>query len=81
MLGRGRPIRAAEPLLHIGSLLVPLDRALMGGQLSVFRHLAPPRALVGAAGSSRPRPRLVASPFMAASAAVSKPANRLAPIT
>jgi hypothetical protein len=40
-LGSGRPIRAAEPLLHIGSLLVPLDRALMGGQLSVFRHLAP----------------------------------------
>jgi len=79
-LGSGRPIRAAEPLLHIGSLLVPLDRALMGGQLSVFRHLAQ-RTLVGAAGSSRPRPRLVASPFMAASAAVSKPANRLAPIT
>jgi hypothetical protein len=80
-LGSGRPIRAAEPLLHFGSLLVPLDRALMGGQLSVFRHLAPHVRWWVLLGLPGPAPRLVASPFMAASAAVSKPANRLAPIT
>jgi hypothetical protein len=41
-----RPVWVAEPLLHLGRLLVALDRALMGASSRRFANLARSRALV-----------------------------------
>jgi hypothetical protein len=52
--GIGGPIRMAEPLLHLGRLLVALDRPLIGGQLPAFGLPSPlacaPRPPLGLLG-------------------------------
>jgi hypothetical protein len=41
LAGIGGPIGMAEPVLHFGCLLVPLDRPLVGSQLPALGHQRP----------------------------------------